>query len=194
MCFSWGPRYEDRDEWPRDRGRFDDRDSSLPPNNPISGRSGASNPHISPMPGHKLNPDWDPKHPYDYPKFVREPRGYQPVQGIQAQPPPHQAGDRSTGRASAASVSGGGGGIDPWGRGRGVSQTSNRFEAGPSRGIETNNSRRGENNPSRRSGANNSRRNGTDAFMGPPSHGARTSATQSEIQASRFHPDDFMRR
>ncbi|MCJ1430407.1 hypothetical protein MMC29_008325, partial [Sticta canariensis] len=114
MCFSWGPRYDDRDEYPRHRGRFGDSDSSLPPINPISSRSGVSNPQINTMPGHKLNPDWDPRHPYDYPKFVSEPRGYQPVQGMQAQPSSHQAGSRATGRASAGSGIGGGGGIDPW--------------------------------------------------------------------------------
>ena len=201
MCFGWPSSRYLKHYGP-------DRPGNDPPLNYFPGRSGASNPHSGQMPFHQLNPDWDPQDPYAYPKFVREQRGgYQPVQGMQAQPPSHQAGGRTASHASAGSVFGGGGGIDPWGRGRSVTQTSNRNEAGRSRGMETNhsrrsgnnpsmrsgvsNSRRSGNNPSMRSGANNSRRSGTDAFMGPPNHGARSSAMHSAMQAGRFQPGSF---
>lgn len=180
MCFSWGSR---RDEYrPYDEC---EQEAEF-------------------RPGRKLNPDWDPRNPYDYPKYYYERfdhgaagasqrGGYQSIQGMQVQRPSHHAGG-----STAASTRGGsqhvGGQNNPYGEGRSAAETSRRIESGASMRRGTSNSRRSENNTSRRDGANTSRRNGADASRRNHNQGTGGLGAQSDIHTGRFSPDAVTRR
>lgn len=180
MCFSWGSRrdkYAYTDVWERE---------------------------AESRPGRKLNPDWDPRRPYDYPKYYNERfdgdaagasqrGGYQSIQGMQVRRPSHHAGGSTAANTRRGSEHAGGQN-NPYGEGRSAAETSRRIEVGASMRRGASNSRRSDNNTSRRDGANTSRRSGADASRRNRNQGTGGLGAHSNIHTGRFSPDAVTRR
>lgn len=161
-----------------------------------------------PPPGTHLNPAWDPKNPYDFPKYYYDrsgidtgragpagapnPGGYQSVQGMSARMPSHLAGGRTAGSSMGNSA---GGRRNPYATSRSGVDGSRMNEPSVMARNATNNSRRSGNNPSMRSGGTDlSRRSGTHASSGHPSQYTREPPPYPSFQTGRFSPDDVPRR